>query len=83
MIGGSNHERSDVDRHMSEVHPVTKEPPSPSRKGAYQCNFCEESFVSQRGRVQHKCNRHPIILSKFLATLASQPETDRHSTNCR
>jgi len=67
--------RKQLGRHVSDDHPATTEPP-PSRKGAYQCNFCEESFVSQRGQAQHERNRHPIRLSKLLATLASQPETD-------
>ena len=67
--------RKQLGRHVSDNHSVSTEPP-PSRKGAYQCNFCEESFVSQRGQAQHERNKHPIRLSKFLATLASQPETD-------
>jgi len=40
--------RKELGRHASDVHPAVEEPPPPSRKGTYQCNFCEESFVLQR-----------------------------------
>ena len=67
--------RKELGRHVSNVHPAAEEPP-PSRKGSFHCTFSEESFVPQRSQAQHEHNKHPIRLSKFLATLASQPETD-------
>ena len=68
--------RKELGRHASDNHRMVEERPPPSRKGAFHCSFCEESFATQRGQAQHKRNRHPIRLSKYLANLASQPDDE-------
>ena len=44
--------RKELGRHTSDVHTTAEETQPPSRKGIYQCTFCEESLISQRGQAQ-------------------------------